>query len=46
MENFFHFWWLIFPLGGMVGGGLRAVAAANERRAERSWSIATRRTTT
>jgi hypothetical protein len=30
-----HFWWLIFPLGGVVGGGVRAVAAANERRAER-----------
>ncbi len=30
-----HFWWLIFPLGGMVGAGVRAVAAANERRAER-----------
>ena len=30
-----HFWWLIFPLGGMVGGGIRAVAAANERRAQR-----------
>ena len=30
-----YFWWLIFPLGAMVGGGLRAVAAANERRAER-----------
>ena len=29
------FWWLIFPLGGVIGGGLRAVAAANERRAER-----------
>jgi len=35
VENLFHFWWLIFPLGGMVGGGVRAVAAANERRAER-----------
>ena len=35
MENLFHFWWLIFPLGAMVGGGVRAVAAANERRAER-----------
>jgi hypothetical protein len=35
VENVFHFWWLIFPLAGMVGGGLRAVAAANERRAER-----------
>jgi hypothetical protein len=31
----FHFWWLIFPLGGMIGGGVRAVAAANERRADR-----------
>ena len=30
-----NFWWLIFPLGGMIGGGVRAVAAANERRAER-----------
>jgi hypothetical protein len=35
VENAFHFWWLIFPLAGMVGGGLRAIAAANERRAER-----------
>lgn len=35
VENLFHFWWLIFPLGGMIGGGVRAVAAANERRAER-----------
>jgi hypothetical protein len=30
-----NFWWLIFPLGGAIGGGLRAIAAANERRAER-----------
>ena len=30
-----EFWWLIFPLGGVIGGGVRAVAAANERRAER-----------
>ncbi len=30
-----NFWWLIFPLGGMIGGGIKAVAAANERRAER-----------
>lgn len=29
------FWWLIFPLGGAIGTGIRAVAAANERRAER-----------
>lgn len=35
VENIFHFWWLIFPLAGMVGGGIRAVAAANERRADR-----------
>jgi hypothetical protein len=30
-----NFWWLVFPLGGAIGGSLRAVAAANERRAER-----------
>ena len=39
MESLLHFagnfWWLIFPLGGVIGGGLKAVAAANERRAER-----------
>jgi hypothetical protein len=29
------FWWLIFPLGGAIGTGLKAIAAANERRAER-----------
>jgi hypothetical protein len=29
------FWWLIFPLGGTIGAGIRAVAAANERRADR-----------
>lgn len=30
-----NFWWLVFPLGGAIGGSLRAIAAANERRAER-----------
>ena len=35
MDSLFHFWWLIFPLGGAIGGGIRADAAANERRAER-----------
>jgi hypothetical protein len=30
-----NFWWLIFPLGGAIGGGLRAIAAASERRADR-----------
>jgi hypothetical protein len=39
MSPLFHFaanfWWLVFPLGGAIGGGVRAVAAANERRAER-----------
>lgn len=29
------FWWLIFPLSGVIAGGLRAIAAANERRADR-----------
>ncbi|WP_284224814.1 ATP synthase subunit B family protein [Mycobacterium antarcticum] len=39
MDSLLHFagnfWWLIFPLGGVIGGGVRAVTAANERRAER-----------
>jgi hypothetical protein len=30
-----HFWWLIFPFMGVVGGVVRGVAAANERRAMR-----------
>ena len=30
-----NFWWLIFPLGGVIGGAVKGVAAANERRAER-----------
>jgi len=30
-----NFWWLIFPLSGVIGGGLKAVQAANERRAQR-----------
>jgi hypothetical protein len=30
-----HFWWLIFPLSGVIGGAVRAVALANDRRAER-----------
>jgi hypothetical protein len=30
-----NFWWLIFPLGGAIATGIKAVAAANERRAER-----------
>jgi hypothetical protein len=29
------FWWLIFPFAGVIGGTVRAVAAANERRAQR-----------
>jgi hypothetical protein len=33
--SLWHFWWLIFPLGGVVGGAVRTVVAANERRAER-----------
>jgi hypothetical protein len=35
MEFAGNFWWLIFPLGGVIGGGLKAITAANERRAER-----------
>ncbi len=30
-----NFWWLIFPFAGAIGTGVRAVAAANERRAQR-----------
>ena len=30
-----NFWWLVFPLGGAIGGTVRAITAANERRAER-----------
>jgi hypothetical protein len=30
-----NFWWLIFPLSGTIAAGIRAVAAANDRRAER-----------
>jgi phage terminase small subunit len=35
VDSLLHFWWLIFPLGGAIGGGVRAISAANERRAER-----------
>jgi hypothetical protein len=35
VDSLWHFWWLIFPLGGMIGGSVRAVMAANERRADR-----------
>jgi hypothetical protein len=35
VDSLLHFWWLIFPLGGVIGGGVRAITAANERRAER-----------
>jgi hypothetical protein len=30
-----HFWWLVFPFMGAIGGALRAVAVADERRAQR-----------
>ncbi len=35
VDSVWHFWWLIFPLSGVIGGAVRTVAAANERRAER-----------
>ncbi len=39
MEALLHFagnfWWLVFPLGGVIGGAVRGVSAANERRAQR-----------
>jgi hypothetical protein len=30
-----NFWWLIFPLGGVIGGAAKGITAANDRRAER-----------
>jgi hypothetical protein len=30
-----HFWWLLFVFGGTVGGVLKAIGAANERRLDR-----------
>ncbi|MGJ0120619.1 hypothetical protein ACQ7HM_15555 [Williamsia sp. MIQD14] len=30
-----NYWWLVFVVGGPVAGGVKAVAAANERRAQR-----------
>ncbi len=30
-----HFWWLIFVFGGTIGGAVKAIGAANERRVER-----------
>ncbi|PXW36177.1 UNVERIFIED_CONTAM: hypothetical protein DES50_1011127 [Williamsia faeni] len=39
MDAFFEFvgnyFWLVFVFGGAIGGGLKAIGAANERRAER-----------
>lgn len=35
VQTAMHFWWLIFPLSGAIGGAVRAVAVANDRRAER-----------
>jgi hypothetical protein len=30
-----NYWWLVFVFGGTVGGALKAIGAANERRAQR-----------
>jgi len=30
-----NFWWLVFPLSGVIGGAWKAVSAAGDRRAER-----------
>lgn len=35
MDSVLHFWWLIFPLSGVIGGAVRGISAANERRAAR-----------
>ena len=35
MQFLSHFWWLIFVFGGTIGGAVKAIGAANERRLER-----------
>ena len=35
MQFLTHFWWLIFVFGGTIGGAVKAIGAANERRLER-----------
>jgi hypothetical protein len=35
VDSVLHFWWLIFPLSGVIGGAVRGISAANERRAAR-----------
>ncbi len=30
-----HFWWLVFPLGGMIAAGTKGIAAAAERSSQR-----------
>lgn len=32
MVNVLNYWWLVFPLGGIVGGWAKAVATYNEKR--------------
>jgi len=32
VQTAMHFWWLIFPLGGMIGGAVRIITVSNERR--------------
>jgi len=35
VDSVLHFWWLVFPLSGVIGGAVRGISAANERRAAR-----------
>ena len=35
MQFLTHFWWLIFVFGGTIGGAVKAIGAANERRLDR-----------
>jgi hypothetical protein len=35
VNSVLHYWWLIFPLSGVIGGAVRGISAANERRAAR-----------
>ncbi|MFC9788472.1 hypothetical protein [Rhodococcus sp. NPDC127528] len=35
LEFLSHSWWLVFVFGGSIGGALKAIGAANQRRADR-----------
>lgn len=40
MQHFWEFWWLVFPLAGIVGGWGRAMVKAGERKREQQIELA------